>query len=268
MSNVLTEILAAKAEHVSARKRLRPHSEIEELAADATPPRGFAKALRIAATTRFALIAEMKRKSPSGGEIRPGFDPAAIAKDYAAAGAACLSVLTDTPSFGGLDTDLAAARAAVALPALRKDFMIDPYQIAESRALGADCILLIVAALDDGQLAELASETGRFGMDALIEVHDEDELDRALKLDALPTTTTMIGINNRNLKTLKTDLATFERLAPYVPADRLLVAESGLRDTADLRRMVSARAEAFLVGESLLRQPDLVGATRTLLGIT
>jgi indole-3-glycerol phosphate synthase len=261
MSNVLTEICAVKAEHVAAQKQLHSQTEIERLAAAATPPRGFANALRAAGASRFALIAEMKRRSPSGGDIRPGFDPAAIARDYETAGAACLSVLTDTPYFGGRDDDLAAARAAAPMPALRKDFMIDPYQIAESRALGADCILLIVAALDDGQLKELAAETRRLGMDALIEVHDEEELDRALMLDAL-----LIGINNRNLKTLKTNLATFERLAPLVPADRLLVAESGLRDTADLRRMTAARAEAFLVGESLLRQPDLVGATRALLG--
>lgn len=267
MSNVLTEICAVKAEHVAAQKRLRPQSEVEALAAAASPPRGFAKALRTAGTTRFALIAEMKRRSPSGGEIRPGFDPAAIARDYETAGAACLSVLTDTPYFGGLDSDLAAARAAVPMPSLRKDFMVDPYQIAESRALGADCILLIVAALDDAQLTDLAAETRRFGMDMLIEVHDEDELDRALALDAPVPPATMIGINNRNLKTLKTDLATFERLAPRVPADRLLVAESGLRDTADLRRMAASRAEAFLVGESLLRQPDLIGATRALLDI-
>jgi indole-3-glycerol phosphate synthase len=261
MSNVLTEICAVKAEHVAAQKQLHSQTEIERLAAAATPPRGFANALRAAGASRFALIAEMKRRSPSGGDIRPGFDPAAIARDYETAGAACLSVLTDTPYFGGRDDDLAAARAAAPMPALRKDFMIDPYQITESRALGADCILLIVAALDDGQLKELAAETRRLGMDALIEVHDEEELDRALMLDAL-----LIGINNRNLKTLKTNLATFERLAPLVPADRLLVAESGLRDTADLRRMTAARAEAFLVGESLLRQPDLVGATRALLG--
>jgi indole-3-glycerol phosphate synthase len=261
MSDVLTRIVAAKTEHVERRKQLHSQSEIERLAADATPTRGFAEALRTAAATRFALIAEMKRKSPSGGEIRPGFDPATIAKDYHAAGAACLSVLTDTPYFGGRDDDLPAARAAAPLPVLRKDFMIDPYQIAESRALGADCILLIVAALDDDQLKDLARETRRFGMDALIEVHDEAELDRALMLDA-----TMIGINNRNLKTLTTDLATFERLAPRVPPGRLLVAESGLRDTGDLHRMVRARAEAFLVGESLLRQSDLIGATRKLLG--
>jgi indole-3-glycerol phosphate synthase len=263
MSNVLTEICAIKAEHVAARKQLCSQAEIERLASAATPPRGFANALRAAGAGRFALIAEMKRRSPSGGDIRPGFDPAAIARDYETAGAACLSVLTDTPYFGGRDDDLAAARAAAPMPALRKDFMIDPYQIAESRALGADCILLIVAALDDGQLKELAAETRRLGMDALIEIHDDEELDRALMLDAL-----LIGINNRNLKTLKTDLATFERLAPRVPADRLLVAESGLRDTADLRRMANARAEAFLVGESLLRQSDLVGATRALLGLS
>jgi indole-3-glycerol phosphate synthase len=263
VSNVLTEILAAKAEHVVACKRRIPPDKIEHLAAEASPPRGFAQALRAtAANGGFALIAEMKRKSPSGGEIRPGFDPAAIAQDYHAAGAACLSVLTDTPYFGGYDGDLKAARDAVPIPALRKDFMIDPYQIAESRALGADCILLIVAALSDAQLAELLDEARRWTMDALIEVHDEDELDRALTLDG-----DFIGINNRNLKTLKTDLATFERLAPRVPADRLLVAESGLRNSADLRRMVNARAGAFLVGESLLRQPDLIDATRTLLGI-
>jgi indole-3-glycerol phosphate synthase len=262
MSNILTEILAAKADHVAACKRSVPLDKIEHLAAEASAPRGFADALRAtAATGRFALIAEMKRKSPSGGDIRPGFDPAMIARDYEAAGAACLSVLTDTPYFGGRDSDLKAARDGAPMPALRKDFMIDPYQIAESRALGADCILLIVAALDDAQLSELLAETNRWRMDALIEVHDEDELDRALKLEAR-----LIGINNRNLKTLKTDLATFERLAPRVPADRLLVAESGLRDTADLRRMATARAGAFLVGESLLRQPDLVGATRSLLG--
>lgn len=262
MSNVLTEILDKKAGHIAACRDTVPQGEIEARAAVATPARGFAAALRaMASRGHFALIAEMKRKSPSGGEIRPGFDPASIARDYETAGAACLSVLTDEPYFGGRDDDLAAARTAVPMPALRKDFMIDPYQIAESRALGADCILLIVAALDDVQLAELLAETRKWGMDALIEVHDEDELDRALTLDA-----TLIGINNRNLKTLKTDLAVFERLAPRVPAGRLLVAESGLRDVADLRRMTAARAGAFLVGESLLRQPDLIGATRALLG--
>jgi indole-3-glycerol phosphate synthase len=262
VNDVLAEITAAKATHVAACKAKHPLAEVEKLAASAEPPRGFAEALRrTAASGHFALITEMKRKSPSGGDIRPGFDPASIARDYQTAGAACLSVLTDTPYFGGLDDDLRATRAAVALPVLRKDFMIDPYQIVESRALGADCILLIVACLDDGQLHELAAETTRLGMDILVEVHDEAEMDRALKLD-----TGMLGINNRNLKTLKTDIATFERLAPRVPADRLLVAESGLRTTADLSRMAAARATAYLVGESLLRQADLVAATRTLMG--
>jgi indole-3-glycerol phosphate synthase len=261
VNDVLAEIVAAKAKHVAAAKARHSQSEIETLAAAAGTPRGFAAALKHTATKHFALITEMKRRSPSGGEIRPGFDPAAVARDYLEAGSACLSVLTDEPYFGGLDSDLEAARAAVPLPALRKDFIVDPYQIAESRALGADCILLIVAALDDVLLRELAAETDRFGMDVLIEVHDEEELERALTLDA-----GMIGINNRNLKTLKTDIATFERLAPRVPADRLLVAESGLRTNADLRRMADSRATAFLVGESLLRQADLISATRALIG--
>ncbi|HTJ63067.1 MAG TPA: indole-3-glycerol phosphate synthase TrpC [Alphaproteobacteria bacterium] len=261
MNDVLAEIVAVKAKHVAAQRAHRSQGAVESLADAAGPPRGFADALKRTAASHFALITEMKRRSPSGGEIRPGFDPAAVARDYLEAGAACLSVLTDGPYFGGVDSDLEAARAAVPLPALRKDFIVDPYQIAESRALGADCILLIVATLDDALLSELAAEAARFGMDVLIEVHDEAELERALMLDA-----GMIGINNRNLKTLKTDIATFERLAPRVPTDRLLVAESGLKTTADLRRMAEARATAFLVGESLLRQPDLVSATRALIG--
>jgi len=254
MSDALTEILAAKRAHIAERKAVRPLADVERAAAEASPPRGFAAALaEVKAEGQFALIAEMKRRSPSGGEIRPGFD--------AAAGAACLSILTDAPFFGGRDDDLAAARAAVPLPALRKDFMIDPYQIAESRALGADCILLIVAALDDGLMAELAAEATRFSMDTLVEAHDAAELERALRLEA-----GLVGINNRNLKTLTTDLATFETLAPRMPADRLRIAESGLRTTADLRRMAEAGADAFLVGESLLRHADLVAATRALLG--
>jgi indole-3-glycerol phosphate synthase len=258
----LTPILAAKAAHVAACKERRSLAEIERSASAAAPPRGFARALtNAAAAGRFALIAEMKRKSPSGGDIRPAFDPASIARDYAAAGAACLSILTDGPYFGGLDADLVAAREAVTLPALRKDFVIDPYQIAESRALGADCILLIVAALDGPMLRALAAEAARFGMDALIEVHDAEELDRALAIDAA-----LIGINNRNLKTLKTDLATFESLAPRIVGDRGIVAESGLRATSDLRRMQAAGAQGFLVGESLLRHADLVEATHRLLG--
>ena len=261
MSDALTPIIAAKREYVAGRKARFPWSEVERRALGEPKPRGFRAALSArAAEGRFALIAEMKRRSPSGGEIRPGFDPGDVARAYQAGGAVCLSVLTDEPHFGGLDDDLVKARAAVPLPALRKDFMIDPYQIAESRALGADCILLIVAALSDQAIAELAAETARFGMDALVEVHDEAELDRALALDA-----TLIGINNRDLKALKTDLATFERLAPRVPAGRALVAESGLRTHADLRRMTDSGAAGFLIGESLLRQPDLAAATRTLL---
>jgi indole-3-glycerol phosphate synthase len=257
MTNALTPILAAKRAHVARRKAAIPLAALESRAADA--PRGFASALR--AAPGYALITEMKRKSPSGGEIRPGFDPAQVARDYERGGAVCLSILTDGPYFGGLDADLGAARAACALPVLRKDFMIDPYQIAESRALGADCILLIVAALDDGALRELAAETARLGMDALVEVHDRPELDRALMLGA-----TLIGINNRNLKTLKTDLATFETLAPGIPNDCLRIAESGLRSHADLRRMAAAGANGYLIGESLLRQPDLAAATRSLMG--
>jgi indole-3-glycerol phosphate synthase len=261
VSDKLTQIIAVKRDHVATSKRARAQSEIERRAAAAPPPRGFEQALRKTFKAgRFPLIAEMKRRSPSGGEIRPGFDPADVARDYTSAGAACLSVLTDTPFFGGRDDDLAVARDACPLPVLRKDFMVDPYQIAESRALGADCILLIVAALGDADLRSLAAESLRFGMDALIEVHDEAELDRALALDV-----GMLGINNRNLKTLRTDLGTFERLAPRVPADRLLIAESGLRTNADLHRMRIAGAAGYLVGESLLRQPDLVAATRAFL---
>jgi indole-3-glycerol phosphate synthase len=261
MSDALTPIVAAKREYVAQQKKIHPLSEVEQRAAKASPPRGFVSALlQTAAQGHFSLIAEMKRQSPSGGPIRPLFDPGEIAQNYAAGGAACLSILTDTPFFGGHDRDLIDARDAVSLPALRKDFMIDPYQIVESRALGADCILLIVAALEDAELRDLASETVRLGMDVLIEVHNEEELERALALNA-----GMIGINNRDLKRLKTDLATFERLAPLIP-DRLIIAESGLRDTSDLRRMADAGAKAFLVGESLLRQPDITAATRQLLG--
>jgi indole-3-glycerol phosphate synthase len=262
VTNALTPILAAKREHVAAMKRECGQDIVDRRAETAPPPRGFARALAERSSgAGFALIAEMKRKSPSGGDIRPGFDPAAIARDYDAAGATCLSVLTDGPYFAGQDADLAAARLAVGLPALRKDFIVDPYQIAESRALGADCILLIVAALDDTQLRELSLESARFGMDVLVEVHDRAELDRALALDAR-----LIGINNRDLETLKTDLATFEVLAGDIPDHCLIVAESGLRVTADLLRMRRAGADAYLVGESLLRQPDLVHATRVLLG--
>jgi indole-3-glycerol phosphate synthase len=261
MSDKLAEIVAVKREHVARAKRERSQADIERAAKAAAAPRGFAAALeRAAAEGRFGLITEMKRRSPSGGEIRPGFDPAQVAHDYEAAGATCLSVLTDEPYFGGRDEDIAAARGAAALPVLRKDFMIDLYQIAESRAIGADCILLIVAALDDATLHDLNAEARRWGLDILVEAHDQAELDRGLALDAK-----LIGINNRNLKTLRTDLATFESLAPRVPDDRLAIAESGLVTHADLRRMARAGARGFLIGESLLRQPDLRAATRALL---
>ena len=261
MTDALDPILAAKRTEVARRKQRHPYSEVEQAAFAAPPARGFANALqRKAESGSYALIAEMKRRSPSGGEIRPGFDPAEIARAYETAGAACLSILTDEPYFGGIDADLTAARAAVALPVLRKDFMVDPYQIAECRALGADCVLLIVGALSDAGLIGLAAEAVRFGMDALVEVHDELELERALRFEMR-----FIGINNRNLKTLTTDLATFERLAALAPKDALLVAESGLRTSGDLKRMADAGAKGFLIGESLLRQPDLVAATRALL---
>jgi len=261
MSDALTPIIAAKRQHLIERKRRWSFADRENLAMSAPSARGFADALKKTSQGGgLALIAEMKRKSPSGGYIRPDFDPASVARDYRAGGATCLSILTDEPYFGGKDEDIAHARAAVQLPALRKDFVIDPYQIVESRALGADCILLIVSALSDQTLGEFAAEAKYYGMDCLVEVHDEAELDRALALDSV-----LLGINNRNLKTLTTDLATFERLAPRVPAERLLIAESGLRTKADLDRMAASGARGFLVGESLLRQEDLAGATRALL---
>lgn len=262
MSDVLQAICARKCEHVARRKAELPMGRLmAELPAD--PPRGFAGALGAAhAAGRLALIAEIKRASPSKGLIRADFDPPTLARAYAAGGAACLSVLTDAPYFQGRDDDLAAARAAVPLPVLRKDFMLDPWQIAESRRLGADCVLLIMACLDDAQAEDLAAAARDLGMDVLVEVHDAAELERAL---CLPTT--LLGINNRDLKSLKVDLAVFERLAPQVPTDRLLVAESGLYRHDDLRRMAAAGAKAFLVGESLMREPDVTGATRRLLGL-
>jgi indole-3-glycerol phosphate synthase len=263
MSDVLAEICAAKREHVAARKVARPLARLEaELPRER--PRGFAAALEAArAGGRHALIAEIKKASPSKGLIRADFDPPTLARAYRAGGAACLSVLTDAPYFQGQDEYLAAARAAVPLPALRKDFILDPWQIVESRWLGADCVLLIMACLDDGQARELADVALGLGMDVLVEVHDEAELTRALKLPE----TTLLGVNNRDLKSLKVDLATFERLAPLVPEGRLLVAESGLYGHADLERMAAAGAGAYLVGESLMREADVTEATRRLLGL-
>ena len=265
MTDVLAKICADKRAHVARRKADRPLARIERMAAAAGPPRGFARALRQARDAgRYGLIAEIKKASPSKGLIRKDFDPPALARAYHQGGATCLSVLTDEPYFQGNDGYLAAARDAAPLPALRKDFMVDPYQIVESRALGADCVLLILAALSDHQAAELSDAALALDMDLLIEVHDRAELDRALAL-AVPAAASLIGINNRDLKTMAVDLATAERLAPLVPADRLAVAESGLDSPADLARMAAAGASTFLIGESFMRQADVAAAVRALM---
>jgi indole-3-glycerol phosphate synthase len=261
MSDTLARILRAKREEVARRRSARPLAELERRVRSASPPRGFAAALEAAVTAgRYGLIAEIKKASPSKGLIRADFDPAALACAYREGGATCLSVLTDGPYFQGSDADLMAARTAVDLPVLRKDFMIDPYQIAESRALGADCVLLIMAALNDREARELETAAVAYGMDVLLEVHDADELERALHLKSR-----LIGINNRDLKTLAVDLKTTETLAPQVPSDRILVAESGLAAPADLARMARAGTRCFLIGESLMRQADVAAATRALL---
>ncbi len=260
MSDVLARICADKRGHVASRKAARPLAEVEAAARAAGPVRGFEAALRAAARAGYGLIAEIKRASPSKGLIRKDFDPPSLARAYADGGASCLSVLTDIPYFQGEDAFLVAARSACALPVLRKDFMLDPYQVAEARALGADCILLIMAALDDGQARELAAAAADWGMDVLVEVHDAPEMERALRLPC-----GLVGVNNRNLKTLEVDLKTTEELAPMVPPDRLLVAESGLHGPADLARMARRGARCFLVGESLMRQEDVAAATRALL---
>jgi indole-3-glycerol phosphate synthase len=261
MSDTLAKICADKLGLVRAREAARPFASVDAAARAASPPRGFFRALQAHVAARgTGLIAEVKKGSPSKGLIRGEFDPPALARAYEAGGASCLSVLTDTPHFLGRDEDLVAARAAVSLPCLRKDFMLEPYQIAESRALGADCILLILAALSDAQAAELESAAVDYGMDVLAEVHDAAEMERAVRLK-----TKLIGINNRNLKTLKVDLATTEALAKTVPSDRVLVAESGLGSAADLARMRHVGARVFLIGESLMRQADVADATRALL---
>jgi len=259
MSNVLAEIIAYKQDEVATRQKAQPLAALEEQVRGATPPRGFSAALARAAPK--ALIGEIKKASPSKGLIRADFDPPALARAYAAGGAACLSVLTDAPSFRGHEDFLIAARDACPLPVLRKDFMIDPWQIAESRAIGADAVLIIMAAVDDALARELFDAATRYGMDALVETHDEAELDRAIALDAK-----LIGINNRSLATFVTDLAVTERLAPRIPSDRLIVAESGINTPADIARLQRAGAKVFLVGESLMRQTDVAAATRALLG--
>lgn len=262
MTDILAEICARTRETVATRKAARPLAEVERAIESAPPVRWFRAALSARyAAGDYGLIAEIKKASPSAGLIRPDFDPAALAKAYEAGGAACLSVLTDEPYFQGRDDYLIAARAACKLPVLRKDFMVDPWQIAESRSIGADCVLLIMAVLDDALALDLAQAAQHFGMDALVEVHDEAEMERAAKLE-----TGFIGINNRDLKTLKTDLAVTERLAPLVPRGAMLVCESGISNAADVARMEKAGARAFLVGESLMRQPDVVAAVKALIG--
>jgi indole-3-glycerol phosphate synthase len=261
MSTVLAKICAQKRQHVAARNRVRSFAQVMEEAAAMGPTRGFIDSLEAALeATGTGLIAEIKKASPSQGTIRQDFDAAALARAYESGGATCLSVLTDAPYFQGADDHLIQARAAVLLPVLRKDFMVDPYQIAESRALGADCVLLILAALSDDEAGELEDAAQNFAMDVLVEVHDEAELERAAGLKSR-----LIGINNRNLKTLDVDIATTERLAGRVAPGSIIVSESGISTAADLGRLRGAGASCFLVGSVLMRSGDVEAATRALL---
>ncbi len=263
MTNKLIEICDTKRGEVAARKANASVGELDRRASEQSTPRGFRKALEAKAATGFGLIAEIKKASPSKGLIRADFHPAQHAADYAKGGAACLSVLTDAPYFQGHEDYLIAARAACDLPVIRKDFMVDPWQVAESRAIGADAILIIVAALEDALMAEIEAAAIERGMDVLVEVHDEAEIERAARLQSR-----LIGVNNRDLRTFTTDLATTERLAPLAPEGTLLVGESGINGHADCQRLAASGVRCFLVGESLMRQADVTASTRELLGQT